>query len=79
MKYKSTADRFIEAAEKTADIMLRYAYQKQMIMDSLLTDKELDRKADKVIERIKITADVSEIIAAIKEIQQELDDLEGKK
>jgi hypothetical protein len=49
--------------------MLRYAYQKQMITDSLLSDAEIDRIADRVIQRISVTADVSEIIFALDEIQ----------
>ena len=77
--YKSTAERFLEAASKTSDIMLRLFYQKQIIMDSLLTDREIDRIADKVIERIRFTADASEIIEAIDEIQKKFDEWEGKK
>ena len=48
-------------------------------MDSLLTDREIDRIADKVIERIRFTADASEIIEAIDEIQKKFDEWEGKK
>ena len=75
MNYKSPTERFIEAAGRTGDIMLRYAYQKQMILDSLLTDKELDRISDRVIQRISLTFDASEVIAAIDEIQKKLKEL----
>ena len=74
-KYKSPTERFIEAASRTGDIMLRYAYQKQMIMDSLLTNNELDRIADRVIERINITVDASDVVDAINEIQDKLNEL----
>ena len=46
-----------------------------MIMDSLLTNDELDRIADRVIERINITVDASEVIDAINEIQEKLNEL----
>lgn len=77
-RYKSPMERFIEAAGKTGDIMLRYAYQKQMIMDNLLTDAQLDRVAEKVIERISINADISDIIEALDEIEKRLDKIGGK-
>ena len=77
--YKSTTERFLEAAGKTGDIMLRLAYQKQMIMDGLLTDREIDRLADRVLQRISLTVDASKVIQAIDEIQEKLDELEGKK
>ena len=48
-RYKSPTERFIEAAGRTGDIMLRYAYQKKGIMDGLLDDAEIDRIADRVI------------------------------
>lgn len=74
IKYKSPTERFIEAAERTGDIMLRYAYQKQMILD-MLTDNELDRIADRVIQRMNLTADASEIVGAIDEINKKLKEL----
>ena len=74
IKYKSPTERFIEAVERTGDIMLRYAYQKQMILD-MLTDNELDRIADRVIQRMNLTADASEIVGAIDEINKKLKEL----
>ncbi len=44
-------------------------------MDELLSDRELDRIADRVIERIHLTADASEIVEAIEEIQKKLKEL----
>ena len=76
-RYKSPTERFLEAAGRTGDIMLRYAYQKQMIMDSLLSDAELDRIADRVIERMSITADASDIIEALDDIERRLNNLGG--
>ena len=73
--YKSPYIRYIEAMEKTGDIMLAYWYQRQQFMDELLSDKQLDLIADRVIERIHLTADASEIIEAIEEIQKKLKDL----
>ena len=74
MKYKSPTERFIEAAGRTGDITLRWWYQHQM-MEDMFTDKQIDRIADRVIERIDATADISEIIAAIDEIQKKLKEL----
>ena len=79
MKQKSAFERFLEAAEKTADITLRWYYQKQDIMKSLLTDKELDIIADKVLSRISITIDADEVIQKIKELNEELDKLKDIK
>ena len=76
-RYKSPTERFLEAAGRTGDIMLRYAYQKQMIMDSLLSDAELDRIADRVNERMSITADASDIIEALDDIERRLNNLGG--
>ena len=76
-RYKSPTERFIEAAGRTADITLRWWYQRQMVED-MLTDKEIDRIADRVIERINLTADASQIVEAIDEIQKKLDELGGK-
>ena len=79
MRQKTAFERFIEASEKTADITLRWYYQKQDIMKSLLTDKELDIIADKVLSRISITIDADEVIQKIKELNDELNKLKGIK
>ena len=41
----------------------------------LLNDAELDRIADRVISRMSITLDVSDVIAAIDDIQRRIDRL----
>ncbi len=74
-RYKSAFERYTEAMQKTGDIVLAYWYQRRQFMDELLSDRELDRIADRVIERIHLTADASEIIEAIEEIQKKLKDL----
>ncbi len=74
-QYMSPTQRYLLAMQRTGDIMLRYAYQKQMIMDYVLSERGIDRIADKVIERIHLTADASEIIEAIEDIQNRLKDL----
>ena len=48
-------------------------------MKSLLTDKELDIIADKVLSRISITIDADEVIQKIKELNEELDKLKDIK
>lgn len=72
---KSMFERWLEAATKTGDIMLQYQFQKDMIKDKLLSDREIDAIADRVIQRLNIKIDASEIIAAIDEINKRLNDL----
>ncbi|MBR2414134.1 MAG: hypothetical protein IKB13_06500 [Clostridia bacterium] len=68
-------DKMLDAARNTGDFMLRYQYQKNMMLENLLSDREIDIIADRVIQRIRITADISEIIAAIDEIEKRINDL----
>lgn len=72
---KSMFERWLEATTKTGDIMLQYQFQKDMIKNKLLSDKEIDAIADRVIQRLNIKIDASEIIAAIDEINKRLNDL----
>lgn len=72
---KSMFERWLEATTKTGDIMLQYQFQKDMIKNKLLSDKEIDAIADRVIQRLNIKVDASEIIAAIDEINKRLNDL----
>ena len=73
--YKNIFERWLEAAEKTGDIMLQYQYQKSIMKNELLTDREFDVIADRVIQRLNITADVSEIIGAIDDLNDRIDNL----
>ena len=79
MRQKSAFERFIEASKKTADINLRWYYQKKDFLNSLLSDKELDIIADKVLSRISITIDADEVIQKIKELNEELDKIKNIK
>lgn len=72
---KSMFERWLEATTKTGDIMLQYQYQKDMMKNKLLSDKEIDEIADRVIQRLNIKVDASELIAAIDEINKRLNDL----
>lgn len=73
--YKNMFERWLEAAEKTGDIMLQYQFQKDMMKNKFLSDKEIDVIADRVIQRLNITADVSEIIGAIDDLNDRIDNL----
>lgn len=72
---KSMFERWLEATTKTGDIMLQYQFQKDMMKDKFLSDREIDAIADRVIQRLNIKVDASEIIAAIDEINKRLNDL----
>ena len=45
------------------------------MQENILSDREIDIIADRVIQRIRITADISEIIAAIDEMEKRINDL----
>ena len=72
---KSMFERWLEATTKTGDIMLQYQFQKDMMKDKLLSDKEIDEIADRVIQRLNIKVDASEIIAAIDDLNDRLNNL----
>lgn len=79
MKQKSMFERYLEAAQKTGDITLRWWYQKQMAKEALLSKAKHDRlvhdTADEVLSRISMTVDATEIIEAIDDIQRRIDNL----
>ena len=54
IRQKGIFERYLEAMQKTGDIMLRYAYQKEMMKSRLLDDAEIDRIAERVLSRISI-------------------------
>ena len=55
--------------------MLGWYFQKNQMKDSLLSNEGLDRIADRVISRMSLTVDTTEVIAAIEDIQRRLDEL----
>ena len=57
--------------EKTGDIMLRYAYQKEMMKARLLDDAEIDRIAERVLRRIGIRVE-DEAIARLRDMLNSL-------
>ena len=79
MRNKSMFQRYVEAAQKTGDIMLRWQYQKDMMKQSILDREERERLiedvADRVLARISITVDAEDVINAIEDIQRRLDRL----
>lgn len=79
MRNKSMFQRYVEAAQKTGDIMLRWQYQKDMMKQSILDREERERLiedvADRVLARISITVDAEDVINAIEDIQSRLDRL----
>ena len=71
----SVMEKMLDAMTKTGDIMLRYQYQRNMMLDNLLSDREIDIIADRVIQRIRMTADISEVVMAIDELKREINGL----
>ena len=68
---KSFFERYLDAMEKTGDIMLRYAYQKEMMKARLLDDAEIDRIAERVLRRIGIRVE-DEAIARLRDMLNSL-------
>ena len=55
--------------------MLRWHYQKKAFYEDLMNDNQIDRIADRVLSRMSVSVDASEVIAAIDDIQQRLNRL----
>ncbi len=72
---KGVFQRFLEAAEKTGDITLRYLFQREMFLDEIYKDKYLDEIADRVIQRLNFSADTINAIQEISSLKQALIDL----
>ena len=51
---KSMFERYIEAMQKTGDYMLAWQFQKEQMKARLLDDAEIDRIAERVLQRISI-------------------------
>ena len=73
MKQKSALERYVEAMGKAADITLQWYFQKQMIKEQILNEKELDRIAEKVLSRISIRLEAE----AISQLRDMLNNLGG--
>ena len=61
MNQKSTFDRFIEAMQKTGDYMLAWQFQKDQMKARLLDDAEIDRIAERVLQRFSIQIEAEAI------------------
>ena len=65
-KQISMYERFLQAAEKTGDITLRYYFQKEMIKTSLIDRYEREKLkaeiAEEIMSRISITLDEQAIM-----------------
>ena len=72
---KGVFERWLEAMTKSADIALQYHFQKDMIKQNLLSDREIDVIADKVIQRLNISVDASDIINAIDDLNNRIKNL----
>ena len=73
--YKSMFERWLEATSKTVDYMLQYQFQKEMMKQNLLSDREIDVIADRVIQRLNISVDASDIINAIDDLNNRIKNL----
>ena len=78
-RYKGVMERFLEASERTGDIMLRYLYQKEMMKQNWLSREEHNRivqeTANLVLSRISLTVDTSEVFDAIDGLNEKIKNL----
>ena len=58
---KSIFERYIEAMQKTGDYMLAWQFQKEQMKARLLDDAEIDRIAERVLQRISIRIEAEAI------------------
>jgi hypothetical protein len=54
-------ERYIEAMQKTGDYMLAWQFQKEQMKARLLDDAEIDRIAERVLQRISIRIETEAI------------------
>lgn len=73
--YKSSFERYLEALTKSMNITLQYQFQKEMMKQNLLSDREIDVIADKVIQRLNISVDVTDIIKEIDNLNNKIQNL----
>lgn len=58
---KSMFERYIEAMQKTGDYMLAWYFQKEQMKARLLDDAEIERIAERVLQRISIRIETEAI------------------
>ena len=68
---KSMFERYIEAMQKTGDYMLAWQFQKDQMKARLLDDAEIDRIAERVLQRISIRIE-AEAIAQLRDLLNSL-------
>lgn len=73
--YKSMFERYIDALEKSADITLQWYFQKQYLKEQLLSEADIDRIADRVLERFKVKVDVTDAVLEIEKLKRAIDQL----
>lgn len=66
-------ERYLEAMQRTGDMMLAWQYQKDMMKASLLDNKDIDRIADRVLSRIRIRIE-TEAIEQLRDMLNEIGD-----
>ena len=59
---RSMFERYIEAIQKTGDYMLAWQFQKEQMKARLLDDAEIDRIAERVLQRISIRIEAEAIV-----------------
>ena len=64
-------ERYIEAMQKTGDYMLAWQFQKEQMKARLLDDTEIDRIAERVLQRISIRIEAE----AIEQLRDMLNNL----
>ena len=78
-RYKGVMARFLDASERTGDIMLRYIYQKEMMKQNWLSSEEHNRivqeAADLALSRISLTVDASEVFDAVDGLNEKINSL----
>lgn len=74
-KQSTMFEKMLEAMGNTADVMLRYQYQKEMFKDSLLDRQEREKLKEEIIQ--DVLAHVSVVIdeEAIKQLDEMLRNL----
>ena len=72
---KSMFERYLDALEKSADITLQWYFQKRYLKEQLLSEADIDRIADRVLERFKVKVDVTDAVLEIEKLKRAIDQL----